>query len=81
MSFDYEKVKDILVCPTSRSALVYDEETLVSVSPETRLCYPVVDGIPRLLEDEARTLSSEEWAEVMTRHNRDSVTGNPVEQK
>lgn len=78
MSFDYEKVKHILVCPESKTQLVYDQTTLVGTDPETRLCYPIVDEIPRLLAVEAKALSMEEWAEVMKRHNRNEQNGQPV---
>ena len=60
MSFNYEQVKDILVCPVTRDELVHEESALVSVNPERRLSYPIVDDIPRLLEDEATELSVEE---------------------
>ncbi|MEQ9409932.1 MAG: hypothetical protein RIK87_19505 [Fuerstiella sp.] len=78
MSFDYDKVKNILVCPKCRCDLVYDGDLLVCINPETRFCYPIVDDIPRLLADEARQLSVEEWTEVMQRHGRDATTGQPV---
>ena len=78
MSFNYEQVKDILVCPVTRDELVYEESALVSVNPERRLSYPIVDEIPRLLEDEATELSAEEWGEVMKRHDRDGVTGQSI---
>ena len=78
MSFDYNKVKDILVCPVTRHALVHDADALVSTDPESRLSYPVVDDIPRLLEDESETLTAEVWAEIMKRHSRDTVTGEAV---
>ena len=78
MSFNYQLVKDILVCPITRDDLVHEENALVSVNPERRLSYPIVDGIPRLLVDEAQELSQQEWSEVMKRHDRDGVTGKPI---
>ena len=78
MSFNYEQVKDILVCPVTRDELVHEESALVSVNPERRLSYPIVDDIPRLLEDEATELSVAEWGEVMKRHDRDGVTGQSI---
>ena len=78
MSFDYEKVKNILACPTCKQPLVHDNDQLVCVNPENRLSYPIVDDIPRLLADEATELTGEEWSAVMSRHQRDAVTGKPV---
>lgn len=78
MSFNYEQVKDILVCPVTRDELVLEGNSLVSVNAERRLSYPIVDDIPRLLEDEAVELSEEEWGEVMKRHDRDGVSGLPI---
>ena len=78
MPFEYKKIEDVLRCPQTRSELVLDEERLVSVDPETRLAYPIVDRIPRLLPEEAGTLSPEEWGGVMERHQRNATTGVPV---
>lgn len=78
MSFDYDKVKHILVCPASKSALVYDDTALVSVDPETRTSYPILDDIPRLLAVEAKQLTPEDWGEVMQRHGRDARTGQTL---
>jgi uncharacterized protein len=78
MPFDYDKVKDILVCPRSKADLVLDECGLVCVDPRVRSCYPIVDDIPRLLTDEATELTPEEWAVVMLRHNRNGETGQPL---
>ncbi len=78
MTFDYDKVKDILVCPATKSDLVFETDCLVSTDPATRLRYPIVDDIPRLLADEATELSTEDWAAIMQRHNRDATTGQPV---
>ncbi|MCA9050129.1 MAG: Trm112 family protein [Planctomycetaceae bacterium] len=73
--FNYEKVKDILVCPKCRGELVYADTMLVCVNPERRWSYPIVDGIPRLLIDEAEQLTPEVWGAVMQKAGRDSVTG------
>lgn len=54
-------VRDILVCPACRATLRDDADTgeLVCTSSTCGLAYPVVDGIPILLVDDARpTLSS-----------------------
>ena len=51
---------DILVCPVTKGPLRYDREQQLLVSLSARLAYPVRDGIPVLLEEEARALSDEE---------------------
>ena len=56
------KLLDILVCPLTKGPLVYDRERRELISVAARLAYPIRDGIPVLLEDEARTLSEEEAA-------------------
>jgi uncharacterized protein YbaR (Trm112 family) len=47
---------DILVCPVSKKPLEYDKETKELVSAEAGLAYPVKDGIPVMLPEEARKL-------------------------
>ncbi|MBW3543960.1 MAG: hypothetical protein KY476_27235 [Planctomycetes bacterium] len=78
MTFDFEAVKSFLRCPQSRSELVLEDDGLVSVDPECRLKYPIREGIPTLLVDDATELSREEWSAVMSRHGRDPVTGRDV---
>ena len=75
MSFDPQNLQDIIACPKTKAKLVCDGESLVSVDPATRLSYPIRDGIPVMLVDEATALSQEEWAAVMQRHHRDPETG------
>ena len=50
----------ILVCPVSRAPLVYDKEHAELRCKASRLAYPIKNGIPVLLEDEARPLSEAE---------------------
>jgi uncharacterized protein YbaR (Trm112 family) len=54
------KLLEILVCPVSKTKLIYDKNTQELISTAANLGYPVRDGIPILLEDEARVLSAEE---------------------
>ncbi len=54
------KLLEVLVCPRTRTPLHYDRERQELVSTAARLAYPVRDGIPVLLENEARTLTDEE---------------------
>ena len=51
-----EKLLDILVCPVSKAPLEYDKENQELVCQASGLAYPVRDGIPVMLEDEARKL-------------------------
>ncbi len=47
---------DILACPVTKSTLVYDEEAQELISKKAKLAFPVRDGIPIMLIDEAREL-------------------------
>lgn len=50
------KLLEILVCPVTHATLEYDSETNELVSRKAGLAFPIRDGIPILLTDEARTL-------------------------
>jgi uncharacterized protein YbaR (Trm112 family) len=54
------KLLEILVCPVSKTALVYDRQRQELVSKAAGLAYPIRDGIPIMLVDEARPLDIEE---------------------
>jgi uncharacterized protein len=54
------KLLELLVCPVTKGRLSYDRERQELVSRGARLAYPIRDGIPILLESEARTLTDEE---------------------
>jgi uncharacterized protein YbaR (Trm112 family) len=54
------KLLDILVCPVSKAPLEWDKERNELICRASGLAYPVRDGIPVMLESEARALSSEE---------------------
>ena len=55
-----KKLLDILVCPVTKGPLIYDKKNQELISESARLAYPIKDGIPVMLEDEARTLTDEE---------------------
>lgn len=55
-----KKLLSILVCPVTKSPLVYNRETAELISVVSGLAYPVRDGIPVMLESEARQISLEE---------------------
>lgn len=54
------KLLELLVCPVTKGPLEYDREKQELTSHSARLAYPIRDGLPVLLENEARTLSDEE---------------------
>ncbi len=54
------KLLELLVCPVTKGPLEYDREKQELVSKSARLAYPVRDGLPVMLETEARTLSDTE---------------------
>lgn len=54
------KLLEILVCPLTHLPLRYDAERQELVSDQAKLAYPIRDGIPVMLIDEARDLEPEE---------------------
>ncbi|MBH1965508.1 MAG: Trm112 family protein [Comamonadaceae bacterium] len=54
------KLLELLVCPVTKGPLDYDREKGELISRSARLAYPVRDGIPIMLETEARAISDEE---------------------
>jgi uncharacterized protein YbaR (Trm112 family) len=54
------RLLDILVCPICKGPLVYRKDVAELVCKADRLAYPIRDGIPVMLEDEARKLAEEE---------------------
>ncbi len=55
------KLLEMLVCPVTKGPLILDRERQELISRSARLAYPIRDGIPVMLEEEARKLSPEEW--------------------
>ena len=53
------KLLEILVCPLTKSALSYDKDAQELISEQARLAYPIRDGIPIMLVDEARQLDAD----------------------
>lgn len=51
---------EILVCPRTKTALIYDKARQELISRAARLAYPIRDGIPIMLEEEARQLDDDE---------------------
>lgn len=55
-----KKLLEILVCPLCKGPLVYRKEAQELCCRACRLAYPVRDGIPVMLEDEARAMTADE---------------------
>jgi uncharacterized protein YbaR (Trm112 family) len=56
------KLLEILVCPLTKGTLSYDRDKQELISREAGLAYPIRDGIPIMLVDEARQLTDDELA-------------------
>ncbi|MEO8249064.1 MAG: Trm112 family protein [Burkholderiales bacterium] len=54
------RLLDLLVCPVTKGPLKFDRARQELTSRSARLAYPVRDGIPILLEEEARPMTDEE---------------------
>ena len=50
------KLLELLVCPLTKGPLTYDKQNYELVSAQAKLAYPIRDGIPIMLVDEARSL-------------------------
>ena len=53
------KLLEILICPVTKSDLEYDSNKNELISKQAGLAYPIRDGIPIMLEEEARKISDE----------------------
>ncbi|MGE0741453.1 MAG: Trm112 family protein [Hyphomonadaceae bacterium] len=60
MSEPDPKLLEVLVCPQTRTPLRYDRDRQELISESARLAYPVRDGVPIMLIDEARELGADE---------------------
>ena len=60
----------ILVCPESHAPLVQVGDWLYSTDSATRKRYPIRDGIPIMLIDEAQTVAKDEWERVLREANK-----------
>ena len=54
------KLLELLVCPVTKGPLDYHRDTQELISRSARLAYPIRDGIPVLIENEARPLTDAE---------------------
>ena len=56
----------IMVCPVSHAPLEEVDGWLVSTDPETRLRYPIRDGIPVMLEEESEVMDPIDWEQALS---------------
>ena len=56
------KLLEILVCPLTKTPLIFDRERQELISKKAGLAYPIRDGIPVMLPEEARALAEREQA-------------------
>ena len=54
------RLVEVLVCPLTHGPLDYDREKGELISKKARLAYPIRDGVPVMLADEARPLGEDE---------------------
>jgi uncharacterized protein YbaR (Trm112 family) len=54
------RLLEVLVCPQTKSSLIYDEARQELISVAARLAYPIRDGVPVMLVEEARELDDDE---------------------
>jgi uncharacterized protein YbaR (Trm112 family) len=55
------KLLELLVCPVTKGPLTFDRDKQELISKSARLAYPVRDGIPVMIEEEARKLAPAEY--------------------
>ncbi|MDD2893162.1 MAG: Trm112 family protein [Halothiobacillaceae bacterium] len=63
-----KRLLEILACPLTKGPLVYDQAAQELISIAARLAYPIRDGIPVMLPEEARTLGEEEAEALRAKH-------------
>ncbi len=61
-----KRLLDKLVCPKSKSPLIYDKQSQELLCIDSKLAYPIRDDIPVLLIDEARELSDDELKKLQS---------------
>lgn len=54
------KLLNILVCPVTKGPLIFDKKNNELISKSARLAYPIRDGIPVMLQEEARKIGPDE---------------------
>lgn len=61
-----KKLLELLACPLCKSSLLYQAQAQELICKADNLAFPIRDGIPVMLEDEARQLSFEESQAIRT---------------
>ncbi len=64
-----QRLLDILVCPVTKGPLIYDKGNQELLCTGSRLAYPIRDGIPVMLSDEARHLTIEDVEALKKSHH------------
>ena len=59
-----KKLLDILACPVTKGKLIYDKDKQELVSKAARLAYPIKNGTPVMMEEEARELTQDEMEQL-----------------
>lgn len=54
------RLLEVLVCPVTHGPLTYDRDRQELISPQAKLAYPIKDGVPLMLPEEARALGEGE---------------------
>lgn len=54
------RLLEVLVCPLTKGPLTYDRAAQELISKQAKLAYPVRDGVPVMLPEEARALGEDE---------------------
>lgn len=68
------RLLELLVCPLTKSVLHYDRERNELVSEQAGLAYPIRDGIPIMLVDEARQIEDDDAIPEQVRADKPSQT-------
>ncbi|HET19357.1 MAG TPA: Trm112 family protein [Chromatiales bacterium] len=63
-----KRLLEILACPVTKGPLVYDKTAQELISIAARLAYPIRDGIPVMLPEEARQIEEEEAERLRAQH-------------
>ena len=69
------KLLNILVCPVTKGPLILDKKNNELISKSARLAYPIRDGIPVMLQEEARKISPDEKIGSDDAATRDQAAG------
>ena len=69
------RLLEILVCPATHGPLVYDRDAQELISRMAKLAYPIRDGVPIMLPEEARSLEPEAPAQILIDTDPDLADG------